>query len=111
MYGKQLIATPKKYIEEQFTIMFVGFTAFLHLFWGRWGYVLIYFSRGQLPWQGFQAATKEEKCLAKNGMTASMKISWEYVMIFQGICKQAVWYVSHDMLEMLMIWYDSIDGV
>jgi len=35
MYGKQLIATPKKYIEEQFTIMFVGFTAFLHLFWGR----------------------------------------------------------------------------
>lgn len=25
------------------------------------GYVLMYFSRGQLPWQGFQADTKEEK--------------------------------------------------
>eukprot|EP00929_Paragymnodinium_shiwhaense_P000159 TRINITY_DN1003_c0_g2_i1.p1 TRINITY_DN1003_c0_g2~~TRINITY_DN1003_c0_g2_i1.p1 ORF type:complete len:395 (-),score=71.22 TRINITY_DN1003_c0_g2_i1:54-1238(-) len=25
------------------------------------GYVLMYFNRGQLPWQGFQASTKEEK--------------------------------------------------
>jgi len=25
------------------------------------GYVLVYFSRGHLPWQGFQAETKEEK--------------------------------------------------
>ncbi|TWU70456.1 hypothetical protein ED733_000368 [Metarhizium rileyi] len=55
------------------------------------GYVLLYFARGSLPWQGFKAATEEEK----NEWIKKKKLKMSVTELCQGLLEQFVAYITY----------------
>ncbi|KAF5529289.1 Casein kinase I isoform delta [Fusarium mexicanum] len=55
------------------------------------GYVLVYLSRGELPWQGLRAATKEEK----DELVKEKKINIPVESICEGLPEEFVTYIEY----------------
>ncbi|TQV90120.1 casein kinase 1, delta [Cordyceps javanica] len=55
------------------------------------GYVLLYFARGSLPWQGFKAATDEEK----NELIAQKKLNLPAKSLCGGLPEEFATYISY----------------
>ncbi|KAI6188040.1 Protein kinase domain-containing protein [Aphelenchoides besseyi] len=55
------------------------------------GYVLMYFNRGSLPWQGLKAATKRQKY----DKIAEKKLSTSVQDLCRGFPEQFVWYIEY----------------
>jgi hypothetical protein len=58
------------------------------------GYILVYLAQGKLPWQGLQAATKEEK----DKLVKEKKTNIPVESIYKGLPEEFVAYIKYTRL-------------